>query len=727
MTTDTTTADGQTQTKLRSRGQVVNQDPAGQLFYLTGENALLAVPAEDMHEFMEEMRLLEAVVEMQSKALETLNQYKEALMKAYHSSADATTIKKHEQQVKQAQKKVDEANKKLRKEVKPLTSFSDNTNHITELIPIQRVGSKPPVAGFKMTYVRSQKMKNHWRKYRLRSAADTTGGDNSVIKDGKIDTKKLRKQLTNAKGNTAFKFTWFDEWAKNTRHHGELIEWAEAVNKNLKYNSELVQAGDKDSVLSAKVDLNAEAQLMRWSTGCSSVSGEFNPFEKKVAIKANGHAELMLAQGKSSIDCYIPSGGYMMAYGGVDLGMLRAHMLIEASASVGASIAVELNVDADFSDKGNTVKGAPGRTEDAGLPGRSKIEMKGPDEHSQGADLSAFAGAQVEATVKGQLEWKNPEEKGKYSPFATVSQGGALRVGAGAEAGLKVYYDQGKFRFSAKASLCWGVGAKGKVQLEVDAGLIYEFVKVVAYQLKNIDYKKLEFIEDEAYKALSKILAISITLAKDIKDYLIEDLNQIDYIIDSICQSFEEENARVRLAEKITNDPDILKYTSPDTKGFLIYQLIQADFLDKADPRNKEWNPTKSISWKNGQLTSRKIAIMKIFTWVQSQAEFDNIMQRIIPTIGGSKLQIKEGKKQVQEFLDMGETNIPVISFFWTDFDGNLDKFYHGLRPKASKGSPMVRNNMNEYIAQNDVDPSFNTPCFNNTDHIEPNFYNRIA
>lgn len=720
MTTETTTADGQTQTKLRSRGQVAYQDPADQLFYLTGENSLLAVPAEDMHDLLEEMRLLETVVEAQEQALEFLHKSKDDLMQAYKASADPNAIKKQEQLVKQAQKKVDKANEKLREEVKPLTPFSDNTNHITELIPIRKPGGGKAVSGFKMTYIRSQKMKNHWKKYQLKSKADTTGGDNSVIKDGKIDTKKLREQLTNVKGNTSFKFSWFDDWLKHS-DGGELLEWATAVNDDLKYKGELAQVGDKDSVLSAKVDLGAEAQLMRWTAGSSGLSGEFNPFNKKAAIKANGYAELMLAEAKSSIDCYVPSGGYMMVYGGVDLGMLRAHMSIEATAGVGGSLAVELNIDADFSDKGSTVKGTQGRTAAAGLPGRSKIEMKGPDEHSEGAGLSAFVGAEVAGKVSGQLEWKNPEENKKYSPFATVSQSGAIRVGAGAEAGLKVYYEYGKFRFMAKASLCWGVGAKGKVQLEVDAGLIYEFLKVVAYQLKNVDYKKLEFIEDEAFKALSNMIVLALQTGEAINNFMYNAGVAVEQKLKNFWEAVESEkeasDKRGDLVERINNNPDILKYSTPDAKGFILYRLIQINSFDLVEGKNRTWDYEDINFWRFGFMTERKRAIINIFSWVQSKEDFDNVMQRVKPNISDINISSNEGKKMVLDFLSKGER-----VFLSSNYGNNLKRFYGSLKDRASKGSKIVKNDMADYLTQNDIDNDFYTPCFNNTECIKSEY-----
>ena len=330
----------------------------------------------------------------------------------------------------------------------------------------------------------------------------------------------------------------------------------------------------------------------------------------------------------------------------------------------------------------------------------------------------------LQAEFTGQVEWKSPETD-EFAPFAKIAPALMGQAGLGAEATLKISYAAGKFRIVAKAGFCFGLGAKGKLVLEVDAGLIWEFAQWVAYQLKNINYKRLEFIDDEAFEALSNMLALAVELGDDLQEHMLDRARDIRDLAAAtwrdITSELEAENKRTQLADRISSNPDILKYTSPDTKGQLIYQLIQFGIADRFDPRNDKWNPLDLASWKHGAMSARKIAVMRIFTWVQSQAEFDNVMQRVIPTIGDPIISKEEGKEQVQAFLDVGEINIPVISWFYTDFDGSLERFYQQLRPKASSGTPIVRNDMTDYLAQHDTASGFDRPCFNPTEClIEP-------
>lgn len=722
-------ADGNTQTRNKSKGQDAYHEPADQLFYMVGKGTILAVPREDMPDLLAEMRLLESVVESQQQATSHLKSCQDKYIQVKQSSyfkpeeraalSEADSAESLEREVILAQSELDKANRDLIQEMEPLTQLSDNTNHISELIPIQRRGGHASAVGFKMTYVRSQKIQNHWRKYRLTSQADTTGGDDSVITQGKVDWKKLKQQLTDISGSTSIKtdIPWFDDWMKLEDQHKELFQWSEHINENLQI-ARSYQSGGEHEVGSLKVDLSAEAQLMRWSYGASGVSGEANPFKKKGAIKSSGHAELMLAEAKASIDCYEPPGGYMMAFAGMNLGMLRSHTILSVAGGIGASIAAELNIDAEFTGSGAKAKGVRGSSRTRGIPGKQTVDMSLPD-NSQGGELGAFVGGQLEATVAGQVEWKSPESE-KFEPFAKIAPAIAGQIGIGGEATLKISYQGGKFRILAKAALCYGVGAKGKLTLEVDATLIYEFAKWVAYQLKNINYQKLDFIDDAAFEALSNIISLAVQLGYDARNFMLETADDISNLADStwseITSGLEDANKRAKLAGRICNDPDLLRYTSPDAKGQIIYQLIQRNIADHLDPRNEVWNPLDKVFWKAGAMNTRKQAIIHVFTWVQSKTEYDRIMQRIIPAIGGQKISKALGEKRIKEFLDFGEADIPILSSVFTDFDGNLTRFYNQLKDNASQGTKIVRNDMSEYLAQSDVSPSFYRPCHNNTE-----------
>ncbi|MCE3027083.1 hypothetical protein [Salinicola sp. DM10] len=716
-------ADGNTQTRNKSKGQDAYHAPADQLFYMVGKGTILAVPREDMPDLLAEMRLLESVVESQQQATSHLkscqDKYIQIKQGDYFKPEDRVVLsesdsaEKLESEVVKAQSALDEANNALIEQMTPLTQLSDNTNHISELIPIQRRGGHASAVGFKMTYVRSQKIQNHWRKYRLTSQADTTGGDDSVITQGKVDWKKLKQQLTDISGSTSIKtdIPWFDDWMKLEDQHKELFQWSEHINENLQI-ARSYQSGGEHDVDSLKVDLSAEAQLMRWSYGASGLSGEANPFKKKGAIKASGHAELMLAEAKASIDCYEPPGGYMMAFAGMNLGMLRSHTILSVAGGIGASIAAELNIDAEFSGSGAKAKGVRGSSRNRGVPGKQTVDMSLPD-NSQGGELGAFIGGQLEATVAGQVEWKSPESE-KFEPFAKIAPALAAQAGIGGEATFKISYAGGKFRILAKAALCFGVGAKGKLSLEVDGSLILEFAKWVAYQLKNADYGKLDFIDEEAFEALSEIIVLAAQYGESLANYMYETTGIIKRTaqgaLADLQNSLESASERGELVVRINSDPDFLRYATPDAKGAIIYRLMQTNAFDNLDPDNRTTDYSDLNFWRFGYMTQRKRAIIRVFTWVQSKKEYENIMQRIKASTDSSNISVHEGEEELLEFLGRGE--MPILSSHYPE---NLISFYKSLRNKANKGDPIIRNDMEEYLTQNDISNDFDKPCFNST------------
>ncbi|MDE1008820.1 MAG: hypothetical protein OSB38_24430 [Paraburkholderia fungorum] len=100
----------------------------------------------------------------------------------------------------------------------------------------------------------------------------------------------------------------------------------------------------------------------------------------------------------------------------------------------------------------------------------TKVEVKA----DAGGDLKAFAGVEAEASVEGAFEWRRPQEKVKWTSFASVKPGVSGQAGAGAQAAFHITYDD-KFRILMRAGLCVGVGLKGEVEAAVDVVNMAEF------------------------------------------------------------------------------------------------------------------------------------------------------------------------------------------------------------------------------------------------------------
>ncbi|WP_110640943.1 hypothetical protein [Salinicola sp. CPA57] len=776
---------GQAQTRLCADGAQASNDPADQLFYLTGTNILLLVPREAMPEFNTEMTTLEALVEEQQRAMANLKQWQDRYIAYVHGSYYNEDERPHIEaaggvgnrgsvglQVQLAQSRLNQANAKLNEVVDSLTSLEDPSNNIVELVALQRRGCSASDAGFRMGYVRAEKISPDWERYPLSSSGHT----DIVNTSGQVDWEALRGQLQELRSRLSGEKPWIDGWLALEDQEKELFHWSQATNRNLQIAGGDAPANEHQTG-SAKVTLNNEAQLMRWAYGAGGISVNANPYQMSGSIKATGHAELMLAQAKSEIHCYEPPGGYIMAFQLplrksaseestadaenaetaetndddkkskptqlIDLGMIRSHMIMVTEGGIGASIAAELNIDADLSRPGGRTVGTRGTLDSQTLPGMQRIDMstKEEEDSDSGNQIRAFVGAEMSCTITGQIEWKNPEVD-EFRPFGKLAPQGTVQAGAGLEGGLNITYERGKFKFMAKAGFCWGVGAKGKVSGEIDASLVAEFIKWVAYQLRHVNYRKLDFVGAQAFSTISNIIYLAITAEEQLEEALNKTYAEISLqakeVYEKIDASVSKSLNRGALTSRINSDPDMLKYTTPEAKGALLYLLTDASLIDRADHRNYDLTYDDLI--RAGILPSRKRAIIRVFEWVQSRAEFDCVMQRVTPAIsaediptGEKTARRKEGEKRVYEFLNAGENDRDSLfegRFTTSDYDNDLRNIYNDLPGEAPKGGRLVRNRVEEYFTQVEerVAPGFYTPCNNTTEAIcLPSHTNRTS
>ncbi|MFP5302820.1 hypothetical protein R2R70_16555 [Cobetia sp. SIMBA_158] len=761
----TTEAHGEDSTRLNANGAEASSDPADQLFYLTGTNTILMVPREAMLDFNTEMSTLEALVEAQQSATAELKQWQDRYIAYVQSNyfkpnersniEDAGGVGNKEavgMQVLQAKVKLNQANRRLNEVIDSLSSLDSKTNNIVELIALQRRGAKSSSAGFRMGYVRSEKISSEWNRYSL----SPSGHEDIVDSAGQVDWITLRDQIQSLSNKLDGKEPWIDGWLALEDQEKELYQWSQATNVNLQVGSENGTNGEHDPG-SIKVELTNEAQLMRWAHGAGGISVTSAPYEQSGTIKSTGHAELMLAQAKSELHCYEPPGGYMMAFqlpmresastdGDtsdkrnaskstqlIDLGMIRSHLIVIAEGGVGASIAAELNIEADLSQANGRTVGTRGTLDTQALPGMQRLDMSTSEEEDDaGNQVRAFVGAEMSCTVTGQVEWKNPEVN-EFRPFAKLAPALTAQVGGGFEGGLYITYGQSKFKFMAKAGFCWGVGAKGKVSGEIDKGLLLEFIKWVAYQLRHVNYQRLEFIGTDSFQAISEIVYGVILTGEKIEDFLADSVVEISKLIDykykDFMASIREGRERGALTDRINGDPSLLKYATPEAKGAILYLLTETSVIDGLDPRNAV-SPIDKDAWRAGALPNRKRAIIRVFEWVQSKAEFDCVMQRVQAVIDTRKItyaqkaKLKvEGEARVYSFLNLGEFSRESWygnSLNTSDYDSDLRRIYQNLPDKAPKGAPLVKNNVQEYFSQvkYGIDPNFYIPCGNKTSSI---------
>lgn len=748
------TGEEKSKTSVQGTGTVVKGKYGPECYFHPGSATLLFLEASETKIIEQEHDFLSGLLETQKQAQKNLDDINfEAI-----TQAGRVPARKFESEITKAYEALNKANQALRKELMSLTAnppegellndkMKDTAIGIMELIPLKNNTLK----GFKKTYVRSDKIKQQWRTYKL-SEVDKESGEasfikyknktivsqdangnpvNKTIRQGKIDTAELKKQLSNVP--VSLKFDLVDDTNVIVSH------WAEEMNKSLTWPK-----GDgkvDESVYHQYVDISAQAQLLRYSHGAGA-SAEYNPSEKKLEGKIEGHASFALGEAKAEMALYLPDRlGVSLLFpakkvtpqtpdGVCNMGALRFAMKLVLSGSVGASAAIELGVTVDWSGemgKGYGIKGRPATLTAPPLPGQQQVNLKTSTipEAQGGGEIGVFVGAQAGGNISGAIEWFDPHpddtpvakgvekdnkpivnKEKKFAAIAKLEAGMTVQAGAGGSGVFYITYIQGRFRIYCKAALCWGVGAKGEVGFEVDGSSFAAFMKSFLYMLRSVDYQKLEqMMAVDAFRSLCAIPIIMAAQGIQVGEAM---LKNMVVILQQIRADLKDENKRVNLMDSILSNPDQLKYTPPETKGAVIATLIDQNWADWLDPRNQNNDFFSVNSWKLGPLKRRKQAVFMALKWVQSQADYNNIMQHLTLSPGEKKGSKELNEKDVIKFLGIGERKL----FFYTNYGEKLTLLHNNLPVSVGPDEPfrpIPDILMSEYLAMVDEQHPTNT------------------
>ncbi|HBY7755982.1 TPA: hypothetical protein MI721_06675, partial [Klebsiella pneumoniae] len=309
-----------------------------------------------------------------------------------------------------------------------------------------------------------------------------------------------------------------------------------------------------------------------------------------------------------------------------------------------------------------------------------------------GGEIGVFVGAQAGGNISGAIEWFDPHpddtpvaigvekdnkplvnKEKKFAAIAKLEAGMTVQAGAGGSGVFYITYIQGRFRIYCKAALCWGVGAKGEVGFEVDGSSFAAFMKSFMFMLRNVDYQKLEqMMAGDAFRSLCAIPIIMAAQGIQAGEAMLKNMG---IILRRIETDLEDENKRVHLMNSILSNPDQLKYTPPETKGAVIATLIDQNWVDWLDPRNQNNDFFSVNSWKFGPLKRRKQAVFMALKWIQSQADYNNVMQHLTLSPGEKKGNKELNEKDVINFLGIGEQKL----FFYTNYGEKLTLLHNNL------------------------------------------------
>lgn len=448
------------------------------------------------------------------------------------------------------------------------------------------------------------------------------------------------------------------------------------------------------------IDLGGEAAVMRYFSG-GSLSGELAPLQGNVNVKAEGSAEIAFAEGKAGASLYLPSREGVMLYlldidqlsalsrgkampgKPYDMGAIRVVAAAELKGVIGASLAGELSLGVEMKKiEFKDLDGRRKRGTEARLAGRGRksrrarnIDVNGHgdrwrDTASAAVAVEFFAGAKGGLELKGSLQWRNPHnEEKEFEVMASIVPEVQGQAGIGASAKWMVDYVDGVFRITAHAGICFGVGAEGAVSFAVGVKQLASFVYWLYYNLLNVGFRNLVILSRDAFEAFKYLAYLMVSQARKIEGYFLEDLENLRGAVKELEKQYGRVQAAYDLARRILANPDQTRFSPPEAKGILIYQLT----------RHGKESFAVEPGLGSGYLRSQKEAVLAVLRQTQLKADIVNVIQHIGPN--GEKASFGDNLAKLNDFFRVegpGGLDLPGATIHEDQFQSHLRRV--GLR-----------------------------------------------
>jgi hypothetical protein len=676
-----------------------------------------------------------------------LEKYVEAVSTTTLSPLEAEA---HAKEVTAAESRLEAEQEALRKKLGSFSQEKMSYDDVVELLPVAGTGKKHKngTKANRYAYVK----KGYFSKGQDGRTLHTVslkgnkkkGAENSIYGKDKhgnrrIDTLKLKEQLTTLEWpklklelSDVIKWTGLDFDPEAFNQDVTLFDWAESWNESLVGKTELGK----------NVDVSGAAQFMRLVSNVGA-STEFAPNKGNVAIKGEAKAVMTVASGMVNLPIYVPDRmGWSLSYTNAkgndfDMGMLRLYLTPELAGFVGASVQLEGQLQVVTKGDQQFLAGQPnGR-----LPRFKERRTRGAAFHQQmaaedeGLQITgeAFAGARVEGSLKGGLQWLKPtppadinpglagllKSSGEFKEFCSI--GGSIAGLAGAGAGGKFYciFINGKFCFHVAASLCWGIGAKGGLIGEVGVNTITEFGAWLVYQLYRLNYSFFDLVKKDAFNAYSQYCVMQMD---DMQSNLYKKLMTLGGSVDSVEYYFKEivksiidesktnldaSKRRNQLATSVNANAEKLLSFTPEAKGILLYLLTRHGVWDHLDPHNYGKALAPDI------YKDRKEAVIWILKSIQTRIEWRKVFCRMTPD--GSSLTTAEN-----EFLIIEQQEQKLVDFLREGFNRDQDLLrakrelsiiYDRIRSGVAWGYALAMNDSPYYQINSDDNFHYPSRC----------------
>jgi len=573
-------------------GKVVEQSPCQdkvvEIYHATGSDELILLTEEEEKELDAEEKAICQLIEAFYSELESLSEGTE--------DADSTPSEGEGQVLTPVQQRKQEIIEHLAE----LGAIPDGVQTTPKLTEIKRLSGRKH-----RTYVRSDKMKTHPRRYSI-AARDKARSEGWLTEDG-VDGGKLADLLqSKLKVKVNLELGSPDP---NGAIMQALNQFYDEANWSIWGKNRAKQVAETG------FDASAEAQFMRFAAGASG-HAEVNPANGKVHLQAKAEAQYALAEGKVTVEQAFPAsnrseirvfyreGGWNGPLKYESLGHFQAALAITASGFAGASAVLAGNIHVDSSEGIPKIKGIAAR-------------KKG---QSMGGEANVFAGIRGGCELAGELRWQDVlSADSNWGTLCKIGQKVEAALGAAGEFEARLMFSRetGKFYFNLHAGLVLGVGAAGSFLLEVGVNQIVRMLHFIYNALLDVDFRYLELFDPDTnsflwYQRLSlTALSRGLTWAEAAGEFAGESIDSVVGQLTDFFSDYEREKKGTVLAENMLEDfrrgeRGVFLHSPPEVKGIVLDCLLHdwwvtPGFIDESDKKvqvAKEILPTFQ-SWRD--------------------------------------------------------------------------------------------------------------------------------
>ncbi len=640
----------------------------GYLLYRPDENAFIALYPEEFfacrHEGETNNRAIEELQAANQAVTEKSLALTELLRNPLPSEAELKTA---QDELDQALATLSVKSEAAKTRIEKITNLKTDPKKLVEVLPLtmRRDGAQ------KAFYIPAERLKAaaaDKRVYLVEGKAERNKGPKEKLLNGtKLNAAEVKRRMgAQVLDKAKFEKKWKLKPADGDEYAGQFFSaWSKTMGAEAKEFLEREQQQIVEGIFGPvnhdpndphrKIDLKAEAQLLRWAAG-AGLEANFQPVQGKFFdkrdknwssrfkraskaaqfnVKANAEASFAVGEARVQTTAYYPhfAGWHLTPAGAgvaLDLGHFRLRGDMTLYAVAGASIALEVGAGLLLTGSKQGLRGLP--KDSKAVKAKASAEGK----------VELFAGLKEGVDLAGSLQWLNPEgfidanspkrkkptaTWGEYVDVANVTAGVAGIEGLAASLGFEVGYKNGNFVIAAKASACLGLGGSGNVACKVGGATIGQFFMCVAHQLKQADYTKLEALMNKRiFSAVNEVLYMVQSGEKTLKDFVnsaYEDAAAVSRAYMEVLNSIRAKGEHfIRQLERQMHEGwGWFAYMPPEARGALIATV--AEIANQPQyAGNRELRQLAAFS------------INELLATAQSDRHLENTLDRITVAIG---------------------------------------------------------------------------------------------